>query len=135
MKYIVGKIATTNLPPTCTTTHMYIWVFPNIGVSQNGWFTMENLIKMDDLRVPPFSETSMYIYIYMYVYIIYANSLHQTVEMWIYLAMANAREGVPSQQIGGLEKFSKISRLFGGSFKCKKKHVERMYSNISQVKL
>ena len=52
--------------------------------------------------------------------IIYANSLHQTVEMWIYLAMANAREGVPSQQIGGLEKFSKISRLFGGSFKCKK---------------
>ena len=29
-----------------------IWVFPKIGVPQNGWFRMENLIKMDDLGVP-----------------------------------------------------------------------------------
>ena len=37
----------------------HIWVFPNIGVPQNGWFTMENPIKMDDLagtRVPLFLE-------------------------------------------------------------------------------
>ena len=30
-----------------------IWGFPKIGVPQNGWFIMENLIKMDDLGVFP----------------------------------------------------------------------------------
>ena len=36
---------------------IHIWVFPKIGVPQNGWFIMENPVKMDDLGVSLFSET------------------------------------------------------------------------------
>ena len=32
-------------------------MFPNIGVPENGWFIVENPLKMDDLGVPLWLET------------------------------------------------------------------------------
>ncbi len=40
--------------------YKYIWVFPKIGIPQNGWFRMEIPIKIDDLGgFPLFLETSI----------------------------------------------------------------------------
>ena len=33
-----------------------MWMFPKIGVPENGWFIVEDPIKMDDLGVPLFLE-------------------------------------------------------------------------------
>ena len=44
---------------------LLIWVFPKIGVPQNGWFMMENPIKLDDLGVPLFSETSICFHVFI----------------------------------------------------------------------
>ena len=40
-----------------------IWVFPKIGVPQNGWFITENPIKMDDL-----GDTTPYFWIHPYTF-------------------------------------------------------------------
>ena len=49
-----------NLNVVCR--YIYIWVFPKIGVPQNGWFIMKNPIKMYDFGVPLFLGTPIYMY-------------------------------------------------------------------------
>ena len=55
--------------PICVSIYIYIHrCFQIIWIPQNGWFIMENLIKMDDLWVPLFLETPIYNYNYWLIH-------------------------------------------------------------------
>ena len=63
-------ILATQTAPTCRThgyfdetSYVNIWVFPKIGVPQNGWFIVENPIKMDALGGKPtiFGNTHIHV--------------------------------------------------------------------------
>ena len=57
----------------------YIWVFPKIGVPQNGWLVMENPMKMDDLEESLFLETPTYWFIRTLYILTYQNWYRQAI--------------------------------------------------------
>ena len=74
-----------------------------MGISQNGGFIMENPIEMDDLGVPLFQETFIYIYIHL-----------STIPL---LSAANAQQmtisATPSRALAGLAAASLVLGLAG----------------------
>ena len=69
----VEKMRRSGWPQTHIIHVRYIWVFPKIGVpqNQNGWFIMENPIKMADLGGnPSFLETPICLHFGLFLWYI-----------------------------------------------------------------
>ena len=52
LDFHIAKLPYVEIPPDCYRV-FNVWGFPKIVVPQNGWFIMENHIKMDDLGGKP----------------------------------------------------------------------------------
>ena len=73
-----------------------MWGFPKIGGKPPKWMVkiMENPIKMDDLGVPLFSETSMYVCRTLYSYFpLYVKKLICFAQTWFHRFWGGARGG------------------------------------------
>ncbi len=61
-------------------------VFPKIGVPQNGWFIMENPIKMHDLGEPLFLETPTQWWLFCWNVSISCSPWHPNLVTWLWPA-------------------------------------------------
>ena len=85
----------------CVYVNIYIyiiWGFPQMRVSKNGWSIKGNPIRIDDLEVPLFQETIIYIYIY---------TIHSNIH-WIYVCIYHSCNTV----LGSCSTFARRTCLY-----------------------